>query len=442
MSKIRRIITDDLDLEDKQGKTADSFYGAEGKRKGSDAAPGKAYSGKKRFFAVLSTSDKAINNRLYDKESWKKTVTDGTWNGPIYAKPMLRNHDLYSDTPFGRIKDSFFVDHSNITVVNKDNRPLDEKVLNHFKDLGVFNEGTGTVIAEFTSDEATAQRMIAGLDCTVSQSSFFGKASCSICGNDYYGGECTHVAGRNYPKKDDKGNPIEDRFCLVKAQDFEPIELSIVNIPANDTSVIYVLDETTAPAPNPTPSGDGKEPGNDPGIDEGQKPCNDNGNGKNTKSEDNIIMKGLLKDTLNEKIKKEISDSPELIENFNKVFDSLTTDEDIKSVKALLDSVVSVIEAKVQDTKTKIEAELAQGKDSEEGKEGQGEGDGKAPEGDGKEGQGTDGEGKAPEGTIEDDATKVKQQQEAILGDSTLEGKETKKTLDQKIMVQIQGLKL
>ncbi|MGL5716467.1 MAG: hypothetical protein ACRCXX_14120 [Cetobacterium sp.] len=428
MSKKRRIITDDLDLEDKQGKTADSFYGPEGKGRTSDAAPGKAYSGKKRFFAVLSTSDKAINNRLYDKESWKKTVTDGTWNGPIYAKPMLRNHDLYSDTPFGRIKDSFFVDHDNTTVVNKDNKALDEKVLNHFKDLGVFNEGTGTVIVEFSSDEATAQRMIAGLDCTVSQSSFFGKASCTICGNDYFGGECTHIAGKNYPKKDDKGNTVEDRYCLVKAQDFEPIELSIVNIPANDTSVIYVLDENTTPAPVPVqePEGDNKNAEQVPGIDEGKNTCNDSGNDKNTKTEDNAIMKALLKDTLKEKIKKEISDSPEFTENFDKVFDSLTTDEDIKAMKAFLDSIATVIEAKVEDAKKLIgEAQIPVGND------------GNAPAEVNPEGKPED-KGEDTEGTTE----QIKDQTEAILGDSSSIEKEVKPNLDKKIMVQIQGLKL
>ncbi|MGL4449597.1 MAG: hypothetical protein ACRCTZ_00225 [Sarcina sp.] len=440
MSKIRRIITDDLDLEDKQGKTADSFYGADGKKKSSDAAPGKAYSGKKRFFAVLSTSDKAINNRLYDKESWKKTVTDGSWNGPIYAKPMLRNHDLYSDTPFGRIKDSFFVDHDNITVVNKDNKSLDEKVLNHFKDLGVFGEGTGTVIVEFTSDESTAQRMIAGLDCTVSQSSFFGKASCTICGNDYYGGECTHIAGRNYPRKDDKGNTVEDRFCLVKAQDFDPIELSIVNIPANDTSVIYVLDESTAPAPTPAPApeGDSKNPEQVPKIDDNKIPCNDNGNGKNNKTEDNAIMKALLKDTLKEKIKKEISDSPEFSENFDKVFDSLTTDEDIKSMKSFLDSIVGVIEAKVEDAKKQIEAAKTQGKDGETLIP---EGDNKEPEGEGTEGKKT---GDSTEGTLtpEQIEAQIKDQTQEILGDNVGTEKEPKVGIDKKIMVQIQGLKL
>lgn len=439
--KIRRIITDDLDLEDKQGKTADSFYGEGGKAKGLDsAAPGKAYTGKKRFFAVLSTSDKAINNRLYDKDSWKKTVTDGAWTGPIYSKPMLRNHDLYSDIPFGRIKDSFFVEHSNMTVVNKDNKGLDEKVLNHFKDLGVFQDGSGTVIVEFSSDEATAQRMIAGLDCTVSQSSFFGKATCTICGNDYYSMECSHVAGRNYPRRNDKDEPIEDRYCLVQAKDFDPIELSIVNIPANDTSVIYVLDETSAPKPNPEPSSgdslEGKNHENGGKIDDNKKPCNDNDNNTKKKPEDNEIMKGLLKDTLNEKIKKEISDSPEFTENFNKVFDALATDEDVKAMKDFLSSIVTVIEGRIEDSKKIAEAETPVNT-TDAGTTGE---DGQSEDGS-KEGE------KQPEATVNgtDAQAKVEEEAQKLLGDTQEETTETTqaRTFDSPIIkAQINGLKL
>ncbi|MGL4998085.1 MAG: hypothetical protein ACRC5T_03880, partial [Cetobacterium sp.] len=62
----------------------------------------------------------------------------------------------------------------------------------------------------------------------------------SICGKDYY--TCPdHVAGRNYDVE--SAGVTKAVKCVLIASDFNPIELSIVNIPANDTSTIFVLNE-------------------------------------------------------------------------------------------------------------------------------------------------------------------------------------------------------
>lgn len=357
--KNKKIITDDLDLQNKDGFTYDSFFSKENKGISNDSAGvPKMYSGKNRFFALLSTSDKEINNRLYDKASWKKTVTDGTWQGVPYAKPMLRNHNLYSGTPFGRIKDSFFVDHDDMTVVNKDNRSIDQSVIDHFKNNGAFNVGTGTVIVEFTADEVSAERINAGLDVTVSQSSFFGKATCSVCNQDYFGGACNHYAGGTYEVED--SNKVKRNVkCLVKTEDFEPVELSIVNIPANDVSSIFVLSPQTGAGSDNS----GKEPiidntkndDKEPKIDDNKIPCNNGNNEEKIKAED-MMFKNLLKDTLKDKIVKEISDTPELAEKFNAVFDSLETEDQVKTMKDFVDQLVGIaIEnktAKIDDSKS------------------------------------------------------------------------------------------
>lgn len=344
----KRIMTDDLDLSNKQGITSDQFYKKDETSVINDSSTklSKPYKGDKRFFAVLSTSDKIINSRIYDKESWKKTVIDGSWHGPIYAKPMLRNHMLYSGTPFGRIKDSFFVDHNGIVVSNKDNRELPQKVLDYFKNLNLFEDGTGTVIVEFTSDEETAQRIIGGIDVTVSQSSFFGKATCTVCGMDYYGGECSHIAGRTYQiKKDDV---TVDTPCYVMTSDFEPVELSIVNVPANNTSIIYVLDtENISSSDTQTCKSTVEDSTKPHKIDDNKNPCNDNDNEiKNTKTEDNQMVKKILKDALLEGIKKSLGTDSETLGNaFSEVFDLMSEDAHFEKIKALSDSIVETINA-------------------------------------------------------------------------------------------------
>lgn len=340
----KRIITDDMDLSSKTAMTSDSFYDSKALKTSSDSANvSPIYKGSSRFFALLSTSDKAINSRLYDKESWKSTVKDGTWEGPLYAKPMIRNHDIREQTPFGRIKDSFFVEHGSFDTTNKNGNKLEEKVLDFYKGIGALEEGSGSVIVEFSSDEITANRMMAGLDVTVSQSSYFKDATCTVCGQDYFGGECSHIAGRTYSvKKDDVSVDLE---CLVATSTFEPIELSIVNTPANDTSVIYVLNN---PVNDSRDDKEQTEAFNDskemPGIDDIENKCKDSVNNKTNETEDKDKMfKEMLKDTLKANIKKEISDSTEMLTAFETLFDA-ATEETLPLVKALMDEFAKVVE--------------------------------------------------------------------------------------------------
>ncbi|MGL6100449.1 MAG: hypothetical protein ACRC0G_12590 [Fusobacteriaceae bacterium] len=352
MSK-KRIITDDMDLSNKTAMTDDSFYNSKIGKSSDSSGVSPIYKGKSRFFALLSTSDKAINNRLYDKESWKKTVMDGSWEGPLYAKPMIRNHDIREQTPFGRIKDSYFVEHGSFDTINKESKKLDKKVLDFYKNAGALNSGSGSVIVEFSSDEVTANRIISGLDATVSQSSYFKDASCTVCGSDYFGNDCTHVAGRHYSiKKDDVSIDVE---CLVLTKDFEPIELSIVNTPANDTSVIFVLDEPSVTSKDEIgPSEDSKET---PGIDGIENKCKDSVNDKTNPTEDKDKMfKEMLKDTLTANIKKEISDKAEMLTAFETLFDA-ATEETLPLVKALMDEIAKVVETIKTESAEAAEAE-------------------------------------------------------------------------------------
>lgn len=257
----RSIITDDIDLSSKKIYTENEFY----KSKSVSTTDSHKVSVTQvsdsvnlqqdgtQFYAVMSVSDKIINGRKYSYDSWKQTVIDGSWVKP-YNKPILKNHDLYNCEPVGRIQNAFMIDNATKQVVAKSiQEELPQDVINFFDSKGVFSEGTGALICRFTADDHLAARIKSGLDVTVSQSSFMEKATCSICGKDYFGDECTHFAGELY---EDKENGIQN-VCYIKAEDFDPIELSFVNLPANDVSVIC----TYTPKANVMKSHDEQEKG-------------------------------------------------------------------------------------------------------------------------------------------------------------------------------------
>lgn len=367
------IITDDVNLElkDKSLLSHDSIY----KTKDSKAthisiADAKSNSSiKNGVYAILSVSDKAINNRLYDYESLKLNVMNGDWTKP-YKKPFLRNHDLYYE-PAGRIVNAWFVDHENMQVSCPDGQQeLPQEVLKHYQDLKCFNEGTGSTIVEMVTTEDSYERIKNGLDATVSQSSYMGKATCNICHQDYFGGECTHHAGRNYQLEKDK--ETINQTCYVECKDFEPVELSIVNNPANDSSILFVLNSKTS---NTKDSKDDEEQAIvDSKID------NENNNDKVKRTESNIkdceqedsqpeetnnkTEDSMFKDLLKKAISTNVSDKfgADSLESFGKLFDSLENESQIENLQVFLDNlkitpeeVIETEEPETKDEQEKVE---------------------------------------------------------------------------------------
>lgn len=362
------IITDDVNLElkDKSLLSHDSIY----KTKDSKAthisiADGKNNSVVKNgVYAILSVSDKAINNRLYDYESLKLNVMNGDWTKP-YKKPFLRNHDLYYE-PAGRITNAWFIDHATMQVSCPDGQQeLPQEVIKHYQDLKCFNEGTGSTIVEMVTTEDTYERIKNGLDATVSQSSYMGKATCNICHQDYFGGECTHHAGRNYQLEKDKESI--NQTCYVECKDFEPVELSIVNNPANDSSILFVLDSKKN---NTKDSQEDKEP-----LIVDSKIDNENNNDKVKGTESNIkdceqeqplidekeneTEDLMFKDLFKKVFSKNVSDKfgEEILEPFNKLFDSLETKEQMENLQVFLDSLNLTNDAKEEATAEEVKDE-------------------------------------------------------------------------------------
>jgi hypothetical protein len=392
------IITDNIDLSNKDGFSKDDFYAD--KRNSvitSDAkANANVYKGTKKFYALLSTSDKEINNRMYSSSSWKKTVMDGAWQGKPYKKPILRNHDLYNSTPLGRINDSFYIEHNTLEVFNKDNNVLPQAVIDNYISQGCFESGSASVIVEFNADEDTAKRLVDGLDLTVSQSSFMNKATCNICGKDYFqSGGCNHVAGTTYEiEKDGKSEKVK---CVLHTEDYEPIELSFVNLPANDTSTVFVFDGKNEKVKNKEKeeeeevkeepkkgekkekeeeeenSSEEKEKEKDkcktkkakkdakedmPKFDECEKPVqNVSIDNQEIIPTEDAMWKKFAKDHYSSQIKATIADNEELLNCFGDLFETMTQDqtEVFKNfVDALLatanakDAVVTVVEEEVE----------------------------------------------------------------------------------------------
>lgn len=334
------IITDDIDLSKKDEKLLlhDSVYpNSEGSRIILDSANSNApVTLKDGVYAILSVSDKPINNRLYDYESLKLNVMNKDWLKP-YKKPLLRNHDLYTDMPSGRIIKSWFVDHKNFEISKPDLQDdLPKKVFDFFKDSKCFDNGTGSVVVEVATDANTYERIKNELDVTVSQSSYMGKATCNICHQDYFGQNCNHFSGDSYEIEIDK--ETVSKTCYVECSDFDPIELSIVNNPANDSSIFYVYDKTEV-EPNSDSNNSEEKKINDSKIDNS---LNKDKIEETEKKEQTIKMEdSMLKDLLKNNISKFISDKfgEATNETFIKLFDSLDKEEQIANFQSFLDSL-------------------------------------------------------------------------------------------------------
>lgn len=343
------IITDDVNLsaKDKNLLSHDSIYKkADAKAAHINISDAKKASEKLKsgVYAILSVSGKVINNRLYDYDSLKSNVMNKDWTNP-FKRPFLRNHDLYNDMPSGRINKAWFIDHSTLEVCCPDGQDdLPDKVLNHYKDSNCFNKGTGSTIVEISTTEDVYNRIKNGLDATVSQSSYMGKAVCNICHQDYFGGKCSHRAGEDYEIEQDK--ETVNKTCYVECGDFEPVELSIVNNPANDSSILFVLDESASDNKNKDEKTEvdskiDNETINDKvkGTENNIKDCKEedtSSEAKETKTED-LMFKDLLKKTITKNVSDKLGE--DLKEKFEALFDSLEKEEQIEKLQNFLEAI-------------------------------------------------------------------------------------------------------
>lgn len=187
------------------------------------------------IYAIITTADKEINSRMYDKESTIRNVINKDWCKP-FTRPLLKNHNLCSE-PHGRVVDTYSVDHNDYSVITSSNEMLPNVIVPYLKDKGFLKSGSVSTLGLIETDEETFDAIESGLYNTVSQSSYMDSFTCNICGKSYYE-DCNHVAGKTYTL-DESGN---NKKCIPKAAGFRPVELSIVNSPANDSSIFIVYD--------------------------------------------------------------------------------------------------------------------------------------------------------------------------------------------------------
>lgn len=190
------------------------------------------------IYMLATSSDKEINMRTYADDSTRELVENGGWLTP-YNKPILKNHDQIDGEPQGRILDSWYIKHNDMSITSSSKNTIPEDVIKFFQDNNCFEEGTGSTILKSFVDDETMKKIKDGYYLTVSQGIYVEDLKCNICGKSIW--ECEHYAGEEYELEDKT-----KKVCIPTAcGKFEAAEISIVNIPANDTSIIYIPNENT-----------------------------------------------------------------------------------------------------------------------------------------------------------------------------------------------------
>lgn len=178
---------------------------------------------------IATVSDKVINRRIYPEDSIKQTVMDNRWLTPYY-KPFLTNHDRET-TPHGRVVDNFYFHHGTGSIEGGRGK-IPKAIMDAWHDANMFDEGTGSVIVRIKATDECIDKVKEGIFLTTSQSSATDSFTCTICGGDIY--DCDHLPGQDY----------EGSTCYAKTGSLFPIENSIVNQPANDSSVLLLFDRS------------------------------------------------------------------------------------------------------------------------------------------------------------------------------------------------------
>ena len=185
---------------------------------------------KLEVYNIATVSDKLINRRIYPDNHVLDTVLLNKWTKP-FAKPLLTNHDIYSEA-LGRVRDNFYIKHSDCSV-RGGSSSLPKEVVDKLKCENFLNDGTGSVVLKLDVSEHVLDKILKGQILTTSQASSTNSVTCSICGKDY--GECDHIVGGVY----------DGKTAHLLTGELEPYEDSVVNAPANDSSILLVFNKDT-----------------------------------------------------------------------------------------------------------------------------------------------------------------------------------------------------
>lgn len=307
------------------------------------------------IYMLATTSDKKINYRKYDDESIIEMSDSGSYMTP-YNKPVLKNHDDWNGEPLGRVLDSFAVDHQTLSYKSPYNSELPEEVIEYFKENNCFKDGKTSIILKCFVDNNTMDKIKDGYYLTVSQGITCSDMICNVCGETFF--KCPHYAGSTY-----KVNDAETE-CIPKAiGPFIAEEISIVNIPANDTSIIYVPEKKEEN--NTVTTSDNKSIKNQAQIDNQENQCKDSKNNNNIKDNkgDSTMLKDLLRKSLLKDMKNVWTLKDEMTEKIETFFNSLEEDkiEDFMNIINILQDSTNEKMKVIEDSITELKPYVASG---------------------------------------------------------------------------------
>ena len=301
------------------------------------------------IYMLATTSDKKVNYRKYDDEAVIEMSDNGSYMTP-YNKPVLKNHNDWSGEPLGRVLDSFAIDHRTLSYKSPYNSELPEEVIEYFKENNCFKDGKTSIILKCFVDNNTMEKIKDGYYLTVSQGITCSDMICNICGESFF--KCSHFAGSTY-----KVNDVETECIPKSIGPFIAEEISIVNIPANDTSIIYVPEKKEENENSNVT--DNKNIQNQAQIDNQENQCKDSKNNNNIKDNKggstmlkDLLRKSLLKDMKNVWILKD--EMSEKIETFFNSLEEEKIEDFISIINILQDSTnekIKVIEDSVAELK-------------------------------------------------------------------------------------------
>ena len=194
----------------------------------------------------LSHSGRRINNRIYTVAGQKKGID--SLLSP-YPKPIIRNHDDHDD-PIGRFVGGVWEDMSSDALgffddVNdfmKVQAAFDaddpERIYRSMKEYGLLTRkkwpGLGSMkVTARISDQDSIEKFLDGRYITFSAGSTTDRHVCSVCMEDWAKGDvCEHRHGKIY----------DDELCVFVTGNFDVLEGSVVNMPADDLSQVLSME--------------------------------------------------------------------------------------------------------------------------------------------------------------------------------------------------------
>lgn len=200
------------------------------------------------LFITETVSGKFINDRIYSKKSIKDSVLDGSWFDP-YKRRILTDHNTYHNpTVLGKSIDAHFIDlETGICESFDSENPLAPSILAMVLQDNLNKGGDGLSLIEISANSDLLNGIKDGKHCLYSQSSYYEKVTCSVCGENLYSRDCcSHYTGEEY----DVEIPGTDTYKKVRCYPIlegkrEPVECSSVVQPANGTSILYIYDKKT-----------------------------------------------------------------------------------------------------------------------------------------------------------------------------------------------------